>query len=256
MERVPLEGRRIWLTGATAGIGLACAREFVRRGARVAASARTESSLAALVSELGAKSVLAVPMDAGDRDANHRAVAAIEAAWGGLDTAVWNAGTCEFIEEDHFDAALVERVHRTNFLSLAYGMEAALPLLERGNSPHLVGVSSSSAWLALPRAEAYGSSKAAMRYLLDSFRLRAEARGLAVTGVYPGFVRTPMTSRNDFPMPFLVGPEEAARKIADGMEARRREIHFPRRLTWIMKAAALMPTGMYQYVMPRLVKTG
>lgn len=255
MGRVPLQGRRIWLTGATAGIGLACAREFARRGARLAISARTAAALESLAAELGTDSVLPVPMDAGDRDANHRAVATIEAAWGGLDTAVWNAGTCEFIEEDRFDAALVERVHRTNFLSLAYGMEAALPLLRRGVAPHLVGVSSSSAWLALPRAEAYGSSKAAMRYLLDSFRLRAEARGLDVTGVYPGFVRTPMTSRNDFPMPFLIEPEEAARRIADGLEARSREIHFPRRLTWIMKAASLMPTGLYQAVVPRIVKT-
>jgi len=256
MEPVSLAGRRIWLTGATAGIGLACAREFVRRGARVAASARTVSALEALVAELGADAVLSVPLDAGDRDANHRAVAAIERAWGGLDTAVWNAGTCEFVEEDRFDAALIERIHRTNFLSVVYGMEAALPLLARGTKPHLVGVSSSAAWLPLPRSEAYGSSKAAMRFLLDSFRLRSEARGIWVTGVYPGFVRTPLTAHNDFPMPFMVEPEEAARRIADGLEARRREIHFPRRLTWFMKAMTFMPLWMYQALVPRIVKTG
>lgn len=251
---IPLSGRRIWLTGASTGIGRACALEFARRGARLALSARNAQALDALVAEIGPDRALAVPLDVTDRAANHAAVARIAETFGGLDTVVFNAGTCEYVEETSFDADLFDRVLATNLHASIYGMEAALPILSRGVSPHLVAVSSSTAWLPLPRAEAYGASKAAQKYLLDSFRLRSEKRGLWVTGVYPGFVKTPLTDRNDFPMPFLVTAEDAARRIADGIEARRREIHFPLALTWPMKVLGILPTWIYQPLVSRLVE--
>lgn len=252
---IPLQGRRLWLTGASTGIGRACALEFAQRGARLALSARNAQALEALVAEIGPDRAMAVPLDVTDRAANHAAVSRIVEAFGGLDTVVFNAGTCEYVEEGAFDAALFDRVLATNLHSTAYGMEAALPVLSAGASPHLVAVSSSTAWLALPRAEAYGASKAAQKYLLDSFRLRSERRGIWVTGIYPGFVKTPLTDRNDFPMPFLVTAEDAARRIADGIESRRREIHFPVGLTWPMKLLGALPTWVYQPLMSRLVKT-
>lgn len=262
MSRIPLAGRRIWLTGASSGIGRACALEFARRGARVAIGARNTASLESLASEIrsiapgagGGDSVLVLPLDVRGRRANHEAVTEIVRTWGGLDTAVLNAGVREYVDEDVFDAGQFDDAFATNFHGFVYGMEAALPALRRGVEPHLVGVSSAAAFLPLPRGEAYGASKVAIRYLLDSFRLRAESKGLWITSVHPGFVDTGMTSDNDFPMPFLVSSAQAAQAIADGMERRRREIHFPKALTWTMKMSALMPLWMYQFVAPRLIK--
>jgi len=251
---ISFAGRRIWLTGASTGIGRACALEFARRGARVAVCARDAGALDSLVREIGQDLSFAVPLDVTDRDANHRAVARVVEAFGGLDTVVLNAGTCEYVEEDRFDAALFDRVFATNLHAVVYGMEASLPFLAAGADPHLVVVSSSTAWLPLPRAEAYGSSKAAVLYLLDAFRLRAEARGLAVTGVYPGFVKTPLTDRNDFPMPLRVPAEDAARRIADGMERRARSIEFPRAFTWPLRALGSLPLWIRQPLVSRLFR--
>lgn len=262
MSRIPLAGRRIWLTGASSGIGRACALEFARRGARMAISARNTSTLESLASEIRAlasesnreEPVLVLPLDVRDRKANHDAVTEIVRSWGGLDTVVLNAGIREYVDEDVFDATQFDNAFATNFHGFVYGMEAALPELKRGIHPHLVGVSSAAAFLPLPRSEAYGASKVAVRYLLDSYRFRAESKGMWITCVHPGFVDTDMTSDNDFPMPFLVSTTQAARIIADGMERRRREIHFPKALTWTMKISALMPLWMYQKIAPWLIK--
>lgn len=261
MSRIPLAGRRVWLTGASTGIGRACALEFARRGARLAISARNAPALEALASEIRSRSpndatdsVLAVPLDVRDRGSNAQAAATIEQAWGGLDTAVFNAGVREFVDEDEFDASPIDRALATNLHGLVYGMEAGIPLLRKGVHPHLAGVSSAAAYMPLPRSEAYGTSKAAVRYLLDSYRYRAESKGMWVTSIHPGFVATAMTCDVDYPVPFMVSPEEAARRIADGIERRRREIHFPRRLTVVMKLASFLPLGIYQTVVPRLVK--
>lgn len=254
MSRIPLSNRRVWITGASSGIGRACALEFARRGAHVAVSARNTEALEDLAREIGTDSVLVVPLDVRDRQANHDAVAKIVAAWGGVDTVVLNAGVVEYIDEGVFDAAMFDRVFATNLHGFVYGMEASLPALKEGKAPHLVGMSSASVYLPLPRGEAYATSKIAVRYLLDSFRYRSEACGLEVSSIHPGFVKTQMTDHNDFPMMFLVTPEEAARRIADGIESRRREIHFPKPVTWAMKLVALLPNWLYQATFPRLVK--
>jgi len=160
--------------------------------------------------------------------------------WGALDQAILNAGTCEYIEAGRFDAALVERVVRSNLIAPAYCIEAALRLLLRGDRPHLVGVGSSVTWLPLPRAEAYGASKAGLRYLLQALRLDLAAQGVDVTLVSPGFVDTPLTRRNDFPMPMRWPVERAAQHILERLEQRPLEIAFPapfiaglRLLSWL-----------------------
>src|SRR5208283_1068544 len=120
-------------------------------------------------------------------------------------------------------------------VGIANGIEAVLPVLR--NSPHaqLVGMSSTLAYGPLPRAEAYGASKAAIRYLLEGLRIDLAAEHIPVSVVCPGFVKTPLTDRNDFPMPCLIGVEEAARRIVDGVAAQTAEIHFPKRFSLTYK---------------------
>ena len=189
---------RCWLTGASSGIGAALAHILLEQGHQVALGGRHADRLAPLAQKFPGQVILVI----GDLDKPEQVAgiaAQIEKAWGGLDMAILNAGTCEYLEPGHFDPALVERVMRTNLLGVSYCLAAALPLLRAGQRPHLVVMGSSVTWLALPRAGAYGASKAAVRYLVESQRIDLAHEGIAVTLVSPGFVDTPLIRRNDFP---------------------------------------------------------
>lgn len=155
--------------------------------------------------------------------------------------AVFNAGTCEYLEPGHFDPALVERVVRTNLMGVSNCLAAALPLLRAGKRPHLVVVGSSVTWLALPRAGAYGASKAAVRYLVESQRIDLAREGIDVTLVSPGFIDTPLTRRNDFPMPQMWSAERAAQHIAKRLPRRPLEINFPGLFTWGLRVLGALP---------------
>lgn len=255
MTRHDLAQRRVWITGASSGIGRAMAQEFARRGSRLALSGRNEAALAEVVQACGGSPrALAVPFDVTDRRANHAAVETISRELGGLDIAVFNAGTCEYLDVRHFDSGIFERTFQINVISMAYGIEAALPLLRASPHPHLVGMSSTVAYGGLPRAEAYGASKAAIRWMLESLRIDLMPERIFVSVICPGFVRTPLTDRNDFAMPALLEPEDAARRIVDGIERCRAEIHFPKRFSVPFKLLALLPTGLYSRLVSRLLR--
>jgi NAD(P)-dependent dehydrogenase (short-subunit alcohol dehydrogenase family) len=218
--------RRIWLTGASSGIGAALAEQLLARGHALAVTARNEPALQALA-ERWPGQVLVLPGDLTDHEQVRAIGQRIKATWCALDQVILNAGTCEYLDAGRFEAAMVERVMRTNLLSAAYCVEAALPLLRRVQNPHLVAVCSSVTYLALPRAEAYGASKAAMRYLFESLRIDLAQEGIDVTLVSPGFVDTPLTRHNDFPMPMRWPVQQAAAHIAKRLSRRPLEIAFP-----------------------------
>lgn len=232
---------RCWLTGASSGIGAALALRLLEQGHQVALGARQAHSLAALATRFPGQVLLAV----GDLDQPEQVAqiaAQIEQAWGALDLVILNAGTCEYLEPGQFDPALVERVMRTNVNGTSHCLAAALPLLRRGRQPHLVVMGSSVSWLALPRAGAYGASKAALRYLVESLRIDLVGEGIDVTLVSPGFVDTPLTRRNDFPMPQLWSAERAAAHILARLPRRPLEIAFPGGFTRLLRLlGALAP---------------
>lgn len=251
-----MDGKRIWLTGASMGIGEALVYEFMKHGARVAISARNEVRLREISRELGEDKVLVVPLDVTNRDANLEAVKKIEEVWGGIDIAVFNAGTCEYVDVQTFDSSMFERVIATNFLSMAYGIEAALPSLRRGTQPQLIGMSSSVAWLGLPRAEAYGASKAAILHMLEALRVDLYREGIQVGVICPGFVKTPLTDKNDFPMPMRIDAGDAAKIIVRGIARRRNVIHFPKLFTYSLRLLALLPTWAWTRLGQSMVKPG
>jgi NAD(P)-dependent dehydrogenase (short-subunit alcohol dehydrogenase family) len=232
--------RRIWLTGASSGIGAALAEQLLQQGQRLALSARTVAPLQALAERYPSQ-VLVVPGDLGDAMQVRAIGEHIGQVWGALDTVILNAGTCEYIDVRHFEAALIERVLRANLLAASYCIEAALPLLRLGKQPHLVGVASSVTYLPLPRAAAYGASKAGLRYLLEALRLDLAGEGMDVTLVSPGFVDTPLTQRNDFPMPMRWPVQRAARYIAERLPQRPLEIAFPAVFIAILKLLGQLP---------------
>lgn len=239
--------RRIWLTGATSGIGLALARRLLADGHRVAISARRREALAELAE--GHVNALVVPFDLTDRESVREAGRHIDESFGGLDLVIHNAGTCEYLDARHFDIDLVERVFAANFHGALRVIDAALPLLRKardndGSQPLLAAVSSASAYLALPRAEAYGASKAALSYFLESLRLDLASERIDISVIHPGFVKTPLTEQNDFPMPMRVSVEVAVEAILNGLEKRSFDIHFPKRFTLIIRLLGILPPAL------------
>jgi NAD(P)-dependent dehydrogenase (short-subunit alcohol dehydrogenase family) len=245
--------QRIWLTGASSGIGAALAQALLKSGAHLALSARSREPLDALAQQYPGR-VLVVPGDLTDREQVHRIGAQIAQHWGALDTVILNAGTCEYVEVRQFDATVIEQVMRSNLFASSYCIEVALPLLRAGTRPHLVGVASSVTYFPLPRAEAYGASKAALRYLLQSLRVDLAAEGIDVTLVSPGFVETPLTARNDFPMPMSWSAERAARHIHQRLPRRPLEIAFPAGFIFGLKLLSWLPGRLQLAVGRRLAR--
>lgn len=254
MGRNTLEGKRIWITGASSGIGRSVALEFAANGCSLILSGRSEEKLREVVEACGTECTWALPFDAGNRDENQKAVQEIKDRAGGIDIAFFNAGNCEYVDVEHFDAAVFERQMQLNYFGMVYGVEAALPLLRNSASPQIVGMSSASVYGGLPRAEAYGASKAAAKYFFESLRVDLLEEKIPVSVVCPGFVRTPLTDLNEFPMPCLIESEEAAKRIVKGVRRKVHEIHFPKRFTWTVKLIASLPAPIYSRLISRMTK--
>lgn len=232
--------KRIWLTGASSGIGAALAETLLAQGHFLAVSARNAKALEQL--QTGhPQQVFLLPGDLTDPSQVQAMGERIEQVWGHLDQVILNAGTCEYLDAALFEANMIERVMRANLFSAAYCVEAALPLLRKAQRPHLVAVCSSVTYLPLPRAEAYGASKAAMRYLFQSLRIDVAHEGIDVTLVSPGFVDTPLTQQNDFPMPMRWPARKAAVYITTRLERRPLEIAFPGPFIAALRLLAALP---------------
>ncbi len=236
----------IVITGATSGIGRRLAVDYHAEGHTVRALGRNEQQLEILKK----KGLFVGRLDLTDRDAVLRWFSQCAA----IDLLICNAGTCEYIDLPAFDGALIQRVMRANVETVAFSIEAALPLLRKSDNPHLAIMGSSSAWLPLPRAEAYGASKAAVAYIAKALAIELRREKIAVTLISPGFVATPLTDRNDFPMPFMVSVEQASRYIRNGLAKKRAEILFPKRFTLPMKALSLLPDALWKRVAERMVR--
>jgi NAD(P)-dependent dehydrogenase (short-subunit alcohol dehydrogenase family) len=244
--------RRIWLTGASSGIGAALTRELLNQGHQLALTARNQPALQAFADEFPAQ-VLALPADLTDVTQVKQVAEQISQTWGALDSVILNAGTCEYIDVANFETAMIERVISTNLIATAQCIEAALPLLRNGVSPHLIGTSSSVVFLPLPRAGAYGASKAAMTYLFNSLRIDLAHENIAVTLIHPGFVDTPLTQKNDFAMPMRWDSNQAARHIAAKLPQRPFEINFPRLFIASLKLTAMLPKS-WQFALTKRLK--
>ncbi|MBU2644638.1 SDR family NAD(P)-dependent oxidoreductase [bacterium] len=234
--------RRIWLIGATSGIGYQLAQDMAKAGHQVIVSGRNRDKL----DELHAgdpEHFFPLPLDVTRFDAVQAAGQVIQKTFGGLDTVFYNSGNCIYVDVTDFQHGDFETVFQVNFMGLVYAIEVSLPLLRQGRQPYLVGMSSSAAFVGLPRAEAYGASKAAVQYLMDALRVDLAAEGLDVSTVFPGFVKTPLTDLNDFAMPFLIDVQQASRFILKGMEKRDHNIHFPKRFTFFLKLLGNLPSS-------------
>jgi NAD(P)-dependent dehydrogenase (short-subunit alcohol dehydrogenase family) len=243
---VRLAGTVAWVTGASAGIGEALVHELCRRGAAVAATARRADALEA-IAVAAPGTVLPVPGDVTDLLATRTAAARVQEELGPIDLAVLNAGLWEQVDVRAFDSAVVRRHLDTNVMGMVHGVEAALPDMRRRRAGTIAGMASVAGYRGLPQSEAYGASKAAQINLLESLRIDLRSSGVGVVTICPGFVRTGLTGRNSFPMPFMLEPDDAARQICDGLERGKAEIVFPLPMMLAMKAVRLVPVRTYAW---------
>ena len=231
-----MEGRVVWITGASSGIGAEVAKELARRGARVAVTARGADALEALAA--ADSRISAHPGDTTDPQAMVGVAARIRSSVGPIDIALLNAGTYRPVRPSEFSADLFRPQVEVNIMGTVNCIQAVLPDMLARRTGRIAVVASVTGFAALPMAAAYGATKAFLISMSESLRadLAGEDTGVEVTVVAPGFVRTALTDQNDFEMPFLIEAPEAARIIADGLERGDPEISFPRRMTFAMKA--------------------
>jgi short-subunit dehydrogenase len=247
-----IRGARIWVTGASSGIGAALARELADRGASVAISARSEDKLR----EVAGGRMTVVPVDVTDRAATVAAGESVRAELGGLDVAVLNAGTWSQFSVEPWDSQAFAEHLQINVMGTVHSLEAVVPTMLAEGRGRVVGTASVAGYRGLPGSEAYGATKAALLNLFEALRGSLAPRGVVVQTVAPGFVRTPMTDRNSFPMPFLISAEEAARSIADGIEKDKAEIVFPFPMMLTMKTARLVPVRAWTAMTAVLARRG
>lgn len=236
-------GRTVWLVGASTGIGRATAQRLHEMGARVVVSARGAAALDSFVAAHAGSQAIA--FDVTERDAVRGAAARIVADHGRLDLALYCAGTYSAMRATDFDLDIALRHVEVNYVGALHLLDATLPLLRRQRSGHLSLVSSVAGYRGLPRSLAYGPTKAAMINLAENLYLDLHAQGIGVSLITPGFVQTPLTARNEFRMPALITPEQAALEIVRGWERGDFEIHFPKRFTRWLKMMRHLGYGAY-----------
>lgn len=233
-----------WVVGASTGIGASLVSALDEQNTQIFVSARNLSKIKTLFPSCAAR-IIPIEMDVTDEASVETALQKIKEHTRHLDRVIINAGTCEYIDSVEIDTALVKRVMDTNFYGALSVINASLPLLRQAKSSHsepqLVLVSSSVTYLALPRGGAYGASKAAIRYMMECLKLDLQHEGIDLRVVSPGFVKTPLTDKNDFPMPFRISADDAAKRIVKGLKGKRFDIHFPKRFTYILKVLSFLP---------------
>ena len=235
----PIAHQVIWLTGASSGIGEALVSALAPICHTLYISARNQEKLEALAKPWS--NVYPLVADITSEPSMLTAAEQIKHQHGRLDTLIANAGTCEYVDVENFDTQLFRRVFDTNLMGTINSVAVALPLLQESQRGYLVGVSSSVTRLAMPRAQAYGASKAAMTHFLEAMKADLAHMNIDVSVVSPGFVKTPLTDLNDFPMPMRITAEEAAEEIIKGIKKRQWHIHFPKKFTGLLGLLGILP---------------
>lgn len=245
-------GRRVWIVGASSGIGEALALALARRGARLALSARSADTLRAVCAACDearpapvAERTHALALDLTDIDALVRAHDELLAHWGGIDLVVFNAGTYRPLRAWELTTDAVRETLDVNLVGTMSGVAAVLPTLLAQGRGALALVGSVAGYGGLPKATVYGPSKAALINFAEVLHLDLAPRGIDVFLISPGFVATPLTAQNDFTMPALLTPEQAAGAIVEGFASGAFEIHFPKRFTCVLKLLQWLPRRVY-----------
>jgi short-subunit dehydrogenase len=237
-------GQRVWMLGASSGIGEATARDLLERGARVALSARSRAPLETLAN-VHPDRALVLPLDITSIEQVRSARAQIESTWKGIDLAVIMAGTHKAVRAWELDAGTARDLFEVNMMGALGAAAEIVPVLLKQGRGGIAIVSSVAGYGGLPTSLLYGATKAALINFAETLYLDLHPKGIAVYLINPGFVKTPLTDKNEFEMPALITSEEAAREIVAGLARGDFEIHFPKRFTRLLKILQLLPYRLY-----------
>lgn len=249
--------RRIWIIGGSSGIGLCLVKEWLRKGYSVAVSARSASEneeLAKLKSRYG-KKLLCVDLDVTDTDSIKQAAQSIWDEFKELDWCMYNAGAYEVMKLDEWDIAHFEKMNETNYLGAIRFCNIVVPKLRQQGFGRIIFNASLSAYFGLPYGGGYSAPKAAVFNFAQSLQPELLEEGIQTQVINHGFVKTRLTSKNNFDMPQLMSPEKAAEGIAGGLEKEYRfEIHFPFALRWFLRFLSLIPNTLALKITRKLLQ--
>jgi len=232
-----------WITGASTGIGRELALRLAGQGVRVAVTSRSPDKLAELVAL--SPRIVAVPADVTSPDQMLAAHTAAVAALGPIDLAILNAGVWHPMHADGYDAGLALQSMAVNYGGVVHALAPLLPAMLSRGSGHIAVMASVAGYRGLPKAIAYGPTKAAAISLAEVLRIELAPRGITVSVINPGFVETPMTSVNTFPMPFMVKTDQAVDYILRGLDKGKFEIAFPWQTVAALKLLRALPNVLY-----------
>jgi len=242
-----------WVTGASSGIGRGLALALAEQGWRVAVSARSAEALSEMAEQNPGR-IFAFPLDVTDLASVGKVAAQIAEALGEVDLAVLNAGTYEPISASDFDPIAFSRTLEVNVMGTSNCLGVLLPAMMARRAGHIAVVASVAGYVGLPYASAYGASKAALINMCQSLRPELERAGIKLNLICPGFVDTPLTKQNDFPMPFLISTDQAVSAIMKGLEGAYFEIAFPWRMVLSMRALSILPQRLRFAITRRMLR--
>jgi len=245
--------KTIWITGGSTGIGKALAIRFANEGWNVAISARRENLLKELSDRF--ENISPFPLDVTDKENCKNIFNQVKEKFGEIDICFFSTGTWDPKKEKDIDVEQIENVFKINFFGTVNSIKAVEEYYKNRNEGTIAIVSSIAGYRGLPNSTGYGPSKSALNNLAESLYFDFGRHNVRVCLVSPGFIKTPMTDKNDFKMPFLKTPEFAADKIYDGLVNKKIfEIHFPKELTLTLKFFSILPYKLYFYLVKKLTK--
>jgi short-subunit dehydrogenase len=244
--------KKIWITGASSGIGKALAEKFASEGWKVAASARRKEILDKMSSH---ENIFSYPLDVTNQDQIKISFEKIIEDFKGLDLCVFSSGTYDPKLEQEINVKQNKFVMETNFFGVLYCVNAVENYFKNKKNGHISIVSSVAAYRGLPNSSGYGPSKAALTNLTESLYFDFKKHNVRISLISPGFIKTPLTDKNEFPMPFIKSPEFAAEKMFNGLaKSKAFEIHFPKALTILLKIFRVLPYKIYLFLIDKGVK--
>ena len=247
-------GKRVWIIGASSGIGAACAQALLNAGARVALSSRRIERLEQIAHAAKPEQTLILPVDVTDKQQIHSAYQSIMQTWGGLDLLLFVSGVYVPLRADDFDIKAAEQTIDANLLGPMRAVAAVLPNMLAEHSGHIAIVGSVAGYSGLPKALAYGPSKAGIINFCETLYYDLLPLGVSVHMISPGFVATEATAQNDFEMPALITADQAATEILSGIQKGEFDIHFPKRFSGFLKFLRILPYPLYFWIVRRFVK--
>lgn len=246
--------KRIWVIGASSGIGESCTRALLNAGAKIALSSRRVERLNLLAQSAGQTQTLVLPLDVTNTEQLESAYQSILKNWGGLDLLLFVSGVYTPLRADNFDFELAQKTIDANLLGPMRAVAIVLPEMLKNHAGHIAIVGSVAGYSGLPKALAYGPSKAGIINFCENLFYDLLPQGISVHMISPGFVATEATAQNDFEMPALITADEAAKEILEGISTGEFDIHFPKRFSGFLKFLRILPYPLYFWIIRRFVK--